>query len=66
MPRWGGGSYLLRHERSETEHDCETSAYWGTYYDVRRAVSESAYSSTNENPPATRRKPSLSERRPKP
>ena len=47
--------------RSETEH-YEMSAYWGTYDNVRRTESESAYSSANEtngrneNPPAMRRR----------
>ena len=55
-------SCLPKRGRSETEHDCGTSAYWRTYNDVRRTESESAYSSanettgTNENPPATRRR----------
>ena len=44
------------------ERDCGTSAYCGTYFDVRRAENEIAYSNanetngTNEKPPATRRR----------
>ena len=44
--------------RSETEHDCEMSANWGTYEDVKRTESESAYSNaneTNESAPVMRR-----------
>ena len=56
----GRESYLPNHGRSETEPDCETSAYLGTYGDERTA-SESTYlnanetNGTNESPPAMRR-----------
>ena len=56
----GHGSCLPTSGRSETERDCGTSAYYWTYFDVRRTENENAYPSvnetngTNENPPATR------------
>ena len=55
-------SCLPKGGRSETERDCGTSVYYGTYCDVRRVENESAYSSSNEtngtseNPPVTRRR----------
>ena len=52
----GHVSCLPKRGRTEMEHDCESSACCGTYYDVRRAENESAYSSASENPPATRRR----------
>ena len=58
----GHVSCLPTRGRSETEHDCVTSAYCGTYCDVRRMENENAYPSaketngTSENPPATRRR----------
>ena len=36
----GRESCLPKRGRSETERDYETNAYWGTYYDDRRAESE--------------------------
>ena len=40
-----GGAHELPPERgrSETERDCGTSTYYGTYCDLRRAENESAY-----------------------
>ena len=48
MTTEGRVNYLPKRGRSETERDCETSAYCGTYYDVRRTESENAYPSANE------------------
>ena len=43
----GHGSCLPTRGRSETERDCGTSAYCGTYCDMRRTENENAYLSAN-------------------
>ena len=40
--RWGGESCHSTRGRSETEHDCGTSAYCGTYYNMTRTENEKA------------------------